>query len=198
MPVKDGREYRSIQITNFSTSDEEESYIVEGYATTFDDPYEIYDGMFESIDRNALDGADMTDVIFQYDHPGAVLARQRNNTLSVVPDEHGLHVRADLKGSRAGRELHEAIKNGLVDRMSWGFTVAEDGWSYDRDTRTSHITRISKVFDVSAVSIPANDGTEIKARSYFDGVIEAEAQELRKCEQQTDERDRLSLVARIL
>ena len=96
MPVKDGREYRSIQITNFSTSDEEESYIVEGYATTFDDPYEMYDGMFESIDRNALDGADMTDVIFQYDHQGAVLARQRNNTLSVFPDEHGLHVRADL------------------------------------------------------------------------------------------------------
>lgn len=179
MPIKDGREYRAIEIRNFSASEEADSYIVEGYATTFDDPYDFgRGGMKECIKRSAMEGADMSDVIFQFDHEGMVLARQRNNSLAVMCDDHGLYVKADLKGTQRGRELHEAIRNGLVDRMSWAFTVAEDGWEYDPDTRTSFVTKVEKVYDVSAVSIPANEGTEIKARSYFDGVIEAEQQEL--------------------
>ena len=181
MPIKDGREYRAIEMTKFTASDEADSYIVEGYATTFDEPYDFgRGGMKECIKRTALDHADMSDVIMQYDHSGPVMARQRNNTLAVMCDEHGLYVKADLRGSRAGRDLYESIKNGLVDRMSWAFTVAEDGWEYDPDTRTSYVTKVDKVFDVSAVSIPANEGTEISARSYFDGVIEKEQQELLK------------------
>lgn len=197
MPVKEGREYRAIDITNFETSDD--GYIVEGYATTFDDPYDFgYNGAKEVICKSALDGADMSDVIFQYDHEGMVLARQRNNTLEVTRDDHGLHVRADLCGSEDGRKLHEAIKNGLVDRMSWAFIVAEDGWDYDPNTRTSYVTKIDKVFDVSAVSIPANEGTEIKARSYFDGVIEEMEQQelLQRKEKEQDERNRMA--ARLL
>lgn len=176
MPIVDGREYRSIDITEFTAV--EESFVVEGYATTFDTPYEMYGGYYEQINRSALDNADMSDVIFQYDHQGMVMARQRNNTLAVSCDDHGLFVHADLSGSEQGRNLYEAIKNGLVDRMSWAFMVADDGWEYDSDTRTSIVTKVSKVFDVSAVSIPANQDTEIKARSYFDGVIEAENKEL--------------------
>ena len=179
MPKKEGREYRSFSAANFRALEEDESsYIVEGYATTFDEPYDFgFDGMKECIARNALDGTDMSDVIFQYDHEGRVLARQRNNTLSVMCDDHGLYVRADLSGSEQGRQLYEEIRNGLVDRMSWAFIVGDDGWEYDPNTRTSTITRVSKVFDVSAVSIPANEDTEIHARSYFDGVIEKEKQQ---------------------
>lgn len=190
MPIVSGREYRSIQIDNFTANDDEE-YIVEGYATTFDDPYQMYedwDGnpIYECISSRALDGADTSDVIFQYDHSGLVMARNRNNTLSFLPDAHGLYVRASLKGTERGRQLHEAIKNGLVDRMSWAFTVAKDGWEWNEKTRTSTITKIKKVYDVSAVSVPANEGTEIKARSYLDGVIEKEHQEL---VQRSKERD---------
>lgn len=177
MPVKDGREYRSIDINNFETKDDND-YIVEGYATTFDDPYDMGWGYFEAVSPRALDNADMSDVIFQYDHEGLVMARQRNNSLSLLPDSHGLYIKASLKGTEQGRQLYEAIKNGLVDRMSWAFTVDEDGWDYDETTHTSTITKVRKVFDVSAVSIPANEGTEIKARSYLDGVIEREQQEL--------------------
>lgn len=177
MPVVKEREYRNISINQFSAL--EDGFIVEGYATTFDDPYDFVGDTKEVISSRALDGADMTDVIFQFDHSGMVLARQRNRTLEVECDEHGLKVRADLSKSQQGRDLYEAIKNGLVDRMSWGFTIADDGWEFDRATRTSTITRVDKVFDVSAVSLPANEGTEIKARSYLDGVIEAaEEQEL--------------------
>ena len=167
MPVVSGREYRNIDITAR----------MRGYATTFDDPYEMAPGYFEKVSRSSIDGCDMSDVIFQYDHKGLVMARTRNNSLAIMPDEHGLYIRASLKGTEAGRQLHEAIKNGLVDRMSWGFMVDDDGWEYDRETRTSTIARVRKIYDVSAVSIPANDGTEIKARSYFDGVIEAEQRE---------------------
>ena len=185
MPVKDGREYRNfdmrfapVTIDAVEGEGQEPSYVVEGYATTFDEPYELFPDYYEVIDRHALDGADMSDVLFQLNHCGSPLARQRNNTLSLFIDDHGLNVRADLKGSQPGRETFEAIKNGLIDRMSWGFMIAEDGWEYDRETRTSTITKVSKVFDVSAVSIPANEGTEIHARSYIDGVIEMEHQEL--------------------
>ena len=82
---------------------------------------------------------------------------------------------ADLSKSRAAQDMFEEIKNGLVTKMSWAFRVSED--SYDRDTRTRTILKIAKVYDVSAVSIPANADTDISARSYFDGVIEREQQE---------------------
>ncbi len=155
-------------------------YYVEGYATTFDVPYILYewDGnkYYEIVDRNALVGADMSDVIMQYDHQGKVLARKSNKTLGIESTDKGLFIFADLSKSRAAKDMYEEINNGLVTKMSWAFTVSED--SYDRDTRTRKILKIKKVYDVSAVSIPANGDTEISARSYFDGLIEKEKQEL--------------------
>lgn len=154
-------------------------YYVEGYATTFDDPYLMFewDGVkyYERIAADALAGADMSDVIFQYNHAGKVFARISNNTLGVEPVKRGLFVFADLSKSQAAKELHEEIRNGLITKMSWAFTVAED--SYNKDTHTRTIMKIKKVFDVSAVSIPANGNTDISARSYFDGVIEREKAE---------------------
>ena len=201
MPIVDGREYRSFEVANFKaveTEDSEPSYIVEGYATTFDVPYDFgRDGMQEMICRSAFEGADMSDVIFQYNHEGMVMARMRNNTLAVMPDDHGLFCRADLSGSVEGRNLFEAITNGLVDRMSWGFTISDGGWEYDPKTRLSTISKIDKVYDVSAVSIPANEATEISARSYFDGVIEAEQQELLQRKKDADRRKRIAIRARL-
>ena len=160
-------------------------HYVEGYATKFE-PYELYefDGVkyYEKIDRNAFEGADMSDIIMQYDHQGRVLARKSNGSLIVEPTDEGLFICADLSKSDASRSLFEDIENELVTRMSWAFTVAED--AYDRETRTRKILRVKKVYDVSAVSIPANEDTLISARSYFDGVIEEEQQELLKREKQ--------------
>lgn len=187
MPKVNGREYRSFEL---AVGAEKEKGIVEGYATTFGDAYDMGGGYYERIDPHALDGADMSDVIFQLNHEGPVLARLRNKTLSLECDPHGLKVRADLNGSQPGRELLESIQNGLIDRMSWGFTVADDGWQYDPDTRTSTISKVEKVFDVSAVSIPANDGTEIHARSYLDGVIESERKEIAQ-RKEKQERERI-------
>lgn len=131
---------------------------------------------YEKIDRNAFVGADMSDVIMQYDHSGRVMARQSNSSLVIEPDNDGLFIYADLSKSSASKELYEDISAGLVTRMSWAFTVAEE--EYDKESRTRIIKRVKKVYDVSAVSIPANDGTLISARSFFDGEIEKEKQEL--------------------
>lgn len=150
------------------------SYHVRGYATTWDDPYPFGpEGWTEVIDRHALDGADMSDVIFQYDHCGMVMARMSNGTLRISIDDHGLLNDSWLNGCAAARDLYEAISNGLVTKMSWGFSVPDDGWQVDYEARRSVITRITKVYDLSAVSLPANPGSEIKARSYLDGAIEA-------------------------
>lgn len=174
MPRKDDREYRSFEIRELASEQADEGCIVEGYATTFDVPYDFYEDIKECVRSTALDGADMSDVIFQLNHTGIVMARIKNGTLQLTPDEHGLHVKADLSGVQAGRDLHEAIKNGLITKMSWGFKVARDGWEYDEDNKISYITKVDKVYDVSAVSLPADEDTEISARSYFQGVMEAE------------------------
>ena len=182
MAIKNNREYRMVQLPEMqfrALEDEEQQYVVEGYATTFDDPYTLfeYDGIkyMEQIDRNALVGANMDDVIFLYNHEGMVFARQSNGTLTITINDRGLHIRADLSSTEDSRRMYESIKAGLVTQMSWAFTIEED--SYNEKTHTRSILKVSKVYDVSAVSIPANPNTDISARSFFDGVIEKEQAE---------------------
>ena len=116
-------------------------FYVEGYATTFDKPYLLYEW-----DGNKY--YERIDVIMQYNHEGKVLARLSNGTLGVEANDNGLFTFADLSKSRAAQDMFEEIKNGLVTKMSWAFRVSED--SYDRDTRTRTILKIAKVYDVSA------------------------------------------------
>ena len=189
MPAKPNeRQYRAmpVMVRSLGTDDGKREkrfdteYYVEGYASTFDDPYvlfEDFDGneYREIIAPTAFADADMTDVIMQFDHSGKVLARMSNGTLIVEPDEHGLFVAADLSGSQAARDLYEEITNGLITRMSWVFMIAAD--EYDRETRTTTITRVKKVYDVSAVSLPADPNTEISARNLLNGVIEQSRKE---------------------
>ena len=185
--IKAGREYRRMTVA----VDEAQDYKVRGYATTFGKRYQIYssgDVIFdEEVDSRAFDGADLSDVIFQYDHVGRVFARTANNTLSLTPDSHGLKVEAYLGGTEIGKQLYGEIKGGYTDKMSFGFRVKNDEITEEnRDGKHYYhrkITAFEKVFDVSAVSIPANDGTEISARSLSDGVIaKAEAERLLEAE----------------
>ena len=179
-----GQEYRSIEISNIELRKEgEDDLIVEGYATTFEQPYELYNlGDYivqEQVARNAFDGCDMSDVIFQYDHNGRVMARTRNKTLELSTDNHGLKIRAHLGGTELGRQLYEEIKGGYTDRMSFRFMVGknkreviEEDHEHNVTTVLRTIESITKLYDVSAVSIPANEATDISARSAADGAIE--------------------------
>lgn len=184
MPMKiNEREYRDFTLAILETDglDEKESMIVQGYASTFMEPYTLYEDdevrIMEQVAPGAFESADMTDVIMQYDHAGRVFARMSNDTLKVSTDERGLKIEADLGGTDIGRQLYEEIKGGYTTKMSYAYKVSEDTWEESRsedgkilEVRT--ITGISKVYDVSAVSLPANDGTSISVRNLSDGVIE--------------------------
>ena len=197
MPQKTDREYRAFEVRA-----DEERKAVKGYATTFNQPYVLYEDeeyqVREIIDENAFDECDLSDVIMQYNHEGRVFARNTNGTLNLTIDKpNGLLIDADLGGTELGGQVYEEIKGGYTDKMSIGFKVdrSADVWTREqidgRVVETRQINKVTKLFDVSAVSIPANNQTSIEAvsvRALVDGVIdeiraerlEAEALELEK------------------
>ena len=190
--LNEGRQYRDIDVSRFERREDNGEKIVEGYATTFNQPYVLWDEpgytVMEQIDARAFDDTDMTDVIMQYNHEGRVFARTNNGTLELDPDEHGLHIRANLGGTEIGRQLFEEISGGYTTKMSFGFRVGKDKReeTEERNEETGVTTvtilrtilEISKLYDVSAVSLPANDATSISARNYGEGVIAEIKQEL--------------------
>ena len=197
MPVKyDKREYRKIDAEMETRTGENGEMVVEGYATTFNMPYRLTGDdkitVNEQVDRNAFSGTDMSDVIMQYDHEGPVFARVSNGTLRLEEDDHGLKVIADLGGTERGRQLYEEIAGGYTNKMSFGFTVTGDKKERRKDAE-GHVTilrtilKVGKLFDVSAVSLPANDATEISSRTISDGLI-AEAQEEIRAEEERQRR----------
>ena len=173
MAIKEGREYRALKDFNLVPREgDSEEYRVKGTAVVFNTPTVLaeFDGVkyCEVIDRHAFDECDMSDVIFNYNHGGKVVARLRNKTLTLSITESGLDMAADLSGTVAGRELYEEIDGEYVDKMSFSFTVRES--SYDTVTHTRTITKVKKLYDVSAVDIPAYNETSISSRSFFEGV----------------------------
>ncbi len=175
------RETRLAKIRALNWTDEEQqNMIVQGQAIVFDSPTVMYEingiKYYEVILRGALDGADLKDVPFKYNHSDnvMVMARTRNKTLELMPDDQGLSIRAKLANTTAGRDLYELIRRGDIDKMSFAFTVGEE--SYDRDTRTRKIIRLKRIWDVSAVDTAAYADTSISARGYFEAQAEAERQ----------------------
>lgn len=192
--ISKDREYRDMTLAAIEAKQDEEDQaeerkVVEGYATTFDAPYVLYEDedlvFLEQVDAKAFENTDMSDVIMQYNHEGRVFARQTNGTLEVRADDKGLFISADLGGTEIGRELFEEIRGGYTNKMSFGFKVDGEDWDEQRkdgekDRVLRTITSISKLYDVSAVSIPANDATSISVRELSDGVIRrAEAERLK-------------------
>lgn len=234
------RQYRSFAASNFqpvkreaqfdaegNELPQEPTYKVRGYFTTFNDEYVLFERFggwpaeYEQIDPHALDECDMSDVIMQYDHCGPVLARQRNKSLVIGTDSHGAWCEADLSGCQQARDLFESIQNGLVTEMSFGFVIDKtedrDGYTTFKDENGDYhttVTHIRRIYDVSAVGIPANPGTEIdevRKRSYLASTIEAdrkaeeerakaeeEAEQLRIQQEEDERRMRLRRRARAL
>ena len=191
MPVKTNeREYREFSMEKLAAEVrtlEDGQEVAEGYATTWDE-YMLWDDgeyrLFEKIDPQAYEGCDLSDIIMQLNHEGRVYARGSNGTLKVVPDEKGLKTIAYLGGTEAGRQLLEEIKGGYLTRMSQGFRVKQEKREVVEDTENRRvdihrtILKMEKLYDVSVVSLPANEATSISARSVGEGVI-AEVKEER-------------------
>ena len=206
MPVKfDKREYRKIDAAQMETrAAEDGEKIVEGYATTFNQPYELWRDkemtVNEQVDGHAFDECDMSDVIMQYDHEGRVFARIGNGTLRLEADEHGLKIRANLGGTEIGRQLFEEIEGGYTNKMSFGFTVKGEERKTTKDedghiTVLRTITKIGKLYDVSAVSLPANDATEISSRTIGDGLI---AEVLKEIQDEEERQRRIGEIRKLL
>ena len=188
--LDEGRSYRDVREIRAVVDqqpEEEARMIVEGYATTFNEPYTLWEMddyiVREQVAPSAFDKTDMADVIMQYDHEGRVFARISNGTLALTVDDHGLRIRADLSGTEIGRQLYEEIRGGYTNKMSFGFTVDADERLITEEngvtTVLRTITGIRKLYDVSAVSLPANNATEISARAFCEGVIAEAAEERR-------------------
>lgn len=206
MPMKNDREYRDFTLS--IEKREEDEKIVKGYATTFDEPYTLYEDedyvIKEVIDSRAFEDTDMSDVIMQYNHEGRVFARLSNGTLKLATDERGLEIEANLGGTELGRNLYEEIEGGYTNKMSMGFKVDRnaDVWTKEvtdgKTTEIRRVNRVLKLFDVSAVSIPANDSTSISVRTLVDGEIEKLKAERLEAEELELARARAELRARVL
>jgi HK97 family phage prohead protease len=215
--LDEGRQYRDIDVSSFERRAEEDGEkTVTGYATTFNQPYELYRDAWngnvyivkEQVDPAAFEETDMSDVIMQYNHEGRVFARVSNGTLELGTDEHGLHIRANLGGTEIGRQLFEEIEGGYTTKMSFGFRVSKDKREqteeYNEETGTTTVTVLrtilgfSKLYDVSAVSLPANDATSISARNYGEGVIAEIKQELLAREARERQKRKIKILTEVI
>jgi len=186
-------EFRDFKLTKVETrknEDDTESLVIEGMPCVFDTETILYKGKYwefrEKIAKDAFNEADMTDVIFNYNHGGRVFARTRNKSLDLEIKNNGLQMVATLKKEDRGHEeLYSDIQSGLIDKMSFAFTVKESRMeeierSDEPNLEIRTITKIDKLYDVSAVDIPAYDTTSISARKAFDAESkEREAESLR-------------------
>ena len=169
------KEIRLANISDFKIElregEAENKMILEGYAAVFNSETLIGSedwGFYESIDPRAFDSADMRDVPLKYNHSDAIpiLARTRNKSLTLTVDGRGLFIRAELLDTQDGRDMYTRVKAGLIDKMSFAFTVQEEDFKYiDGETPHRKILKFDRIFDVSIVDTPAYDDTSIYARS---------------------------------
>lgn len=155
---------KEIRLVEMRALDQDNEMIVEGYASVFDNVTDL--GYYkEVIDRHAFDNADMSDIVMKYNHDDGFLplARTRGGSLTFEVDDHGLKIRAKLPNTSTNRDIYTLIKDGVLSKMSFAFTVKTEEYDYETDTR--RILEFDKIFDVSVVDVPAYESTEIYARS---------------------------------
>ena len=162
-----------------ANNDDENKQLVEGYAAVFNQRALIWESEWsgwkymEVIDRNAFNGADMSDTVFKYNHGDVamILARASNNTLTMNTDDKGLRISADIIDTNNGTDVYKLIKRGDLNKMSFAFTVKSERTEVDKENKiyTRTITAFDKIYDVAVIDFPAYDGTSIQARSkeYF-------------------------------
>lgn len=158
------KEMRISELRALDITDENNEMIVEGYAAVFEKETDL-GWCKEVIDRDAFNNCNMSDCVLKYNHNDncLILARTRNKSLELLVDSKGLKIKANLIDTTQNRDIYKMIKAGLLDKMSFAFSVRKQEWDYENDIR--RITEISQLFDVSVVDVPAYDDTEIYARS---------------------------------
>lgn len=168
-------EYRSVQV-HASLLDTEEGKpcmkVLDGRAIVFDTPtplYQDYDGTqyYEQIHHDALVGVDVSNVVLKYNHSEHVppLSSTKAGTLDLIVNDQGVGITARMANTTQASDIHELVRTGHLDKMSFAFTVAND--AYDSKTKTRTIFKFDKIYDVSIVDFPAYEQTSVYARSYI-------------------------------
>ena len=161
------------RLVEFRAVDNDEGkMLIEGYAIVYDQPatHQYGQGKFtEVIRKGALDKTDMKDVPLRYNHNDTwlIMARTRNKSLQLIKDDIGLKIQAELLDTQSNRDIYKSIQEGLIDKMSFAFTVADGGdtWTFKDDETIREVNNIDKLYDVSVVDTPFYDSTSIYARS---------------------------------
>lgn len=165
--MKNNKETRLAEL-RFQESDGK--MILEGYAIVFEQETLIGDeerGFREIISRSALTDAIMKDVPMKYNHMDSflILARTKNKSLVLTVDDIGLKVHAELIDTSSNADVYKMVRSGLLDKMSFAFTVKNQSWDRSGNVPLRKIEAIDRLFDVSVVDTPAYDGTSIYSRS---------------------------------
>lgn len=191
--MKNKYERRLIEIR--AVDNDEDKMTIEGYAITYEQPATHQYGsrkFTETIKKGALDNTDMKDVPLRYNHNDNVMimARTRNKSLKLIKDEKGLKIEADLLDTQSNRDLYKGIQEGLIDKMSFAFTVADKGdkWTFGDKETTREVNSIDKLYDVSVVDTPFYDSTSIYARSL--DLLESEERRLESLNERLNLRKR--------
>ena len=192
---KSNVEVRMMAVNFRAVEEESEKMIIEGYAVVFDSPATHFN-LTEIIDKNAFNGCDMKDVPLKYNHDDShlILARTRNDSLVLLIDDK---VRSELIDTQSNIDIYKSIKAGLIDKMSFAFTVAEADWDVSVEPAIRTIKRIDKLYDVSVVDTPWYDATSIYARAL--STLDSEKKKLDSFKEQKRqlERQKLATILKI-
>jgi HK97 family phage prohead protease len=193
---------KEVRLAEMRVEEAEDKMILEGYAIVFEEETLIGDeerGFREVISRDSLSKANMKDVPLKYNHMDSflILARTKNKSLSLSVDEHGLKVRAELLNTTTNADVYKMVKAGLLDKMSFAFTVKKQSWDRSSKIPLRRIEEIDRLFDVSVVDLPAYEGTSIYSRSLDLVETELKAMDLAKREEEAKViRKRISIKTR--
>lgn len=172
---------KNMEIRALQTLEKSEDNVVEGYALKFNKESRDLGGFVETISPDALEGVDLTDVRCFLDHDSSkLLGRTSSGTLELTVDDIGLHFRCTLPNTSTGRDAMELVKRGDLNQCSFGFTVAKDKWTKTKDIMQRSINKIGSLLEISLVSIPAYDDTDVRVatRSLEEVVNELEKEKL--------------------
>lgn len=194
---------KEVRLAEMRVEEAEDKMILEGYAIVFEEETLIGDeerGFREVISKDSLSKANMKDVPLKYNHMDSflILARTKNKSLSLSVDEKGLKVHAELLNTTTNQDVYKMVKAGLLDKMSFAFTVKKQSWDRKAEIPLRRIEEIDRLYDVSVVDLPAYEGTSIYSRSLDLVETELKAMDLAKREEEAKViRKRISIKSRI-
>lgn len=157
---------KNLEIRQLTQLTKTEDNVIEGYAVKFGTQSRDLGGFIETVNRDAFDGVDLSDVRMFLQHDSSkLLARSASGTLELNIDDVGLHFRATLPNTTLGNDALEMIKRGDLNQCSFGFTVLEDSWTKGEGIMYRSIDKVGQLFEISLVAIPAYDDTDVSVAS---------------------------------